>query len=109
MDQQPRSLCPVCGGGLTPGGSCERCAQRSVFRLVRRERRQIAASSLPEVMKHRRVETVSFNDRVRRRAYDIYTQRRVGRRPAGSDLDDWLQAKLDIQSEDSGEHGFPMS
>jgi tetratricopeptide (TPR) repeat protein len=37
MDQQPRSLCPVCGGGLTPGGSCERCAQRSVFRLVRRE------------------------------------------------------------------------
>lgn len=37
MDQQPRSLCPVCGGDLTPGGSCERCAQRSVFRLVRRE------------------------------------------------------------------------
>jgi tetratricopeptide (TPR) repeat protein len=37
MDQQPRSLCPVCGGDLTAGGSCERCAQRSVFRLVRRE------------------------------------------------------------------------
>jgi len=37
MNQQPRSLCPVCGGDLTPGGSCKRCAQRSVFRLVRRE------------------------------------------------------------------------
>jgi tetratricopeptide (TPR) repeat protein len=37
MDQQPRSLCPVCGGDLPHGESCERCAQRSVFRLVRRE------------------------------------------------------------------------
>jgi tetratricopeptide (TPR) repeat protein len=37
MDQQPRSLCPVCGDDLPLGESCERCAQRSVFRLVRRE------------------------------------------------------------------------
>ncbi len=37
MDLQPGSTCPVCGGSLAPGTACERCAQRSVFRLVRRE------------------------------------------------------------------------
>ncbi len=37
MDQPSHSTCPVCGGDLPPGGICERCAQRNVLRLVRRE------------------------------------------------------------------------
>jgi tetratricopeptide (TPR) repeat protein len=39
MDQQSNSpsTCLVCGGNLPAGRACERCAQRSVLRLVRRE------------------------------------------------------------------------
>lgn len=37
MEQLSLSKCPSCGGDLVPGSVCERCAKRSVFRLVRRE------------------------------------------------------------------------
>ena len=37
MEQISTSKCPSCGGDLVPGLVCERCARRSVFRLVRRE------------------------------------------------------------------------
>ena len=37
MDRQPFSICPACGAPLAEGATCERCAQRSVLRLVRRE------------------------------------------------------------------------
>lgn len=34
---QSRSTCAACGSSLAPGATCERCAQRSVLRLIRRE------------------------------------------------------------------------
>lgn len=78
-------------------------------KLTSDERRQIVASSLPGIMRHHRVESTSSEERVRKRAYDIYCQRIAGRWPVGPDLDDWLRAEREIQAEDSGEYGFPMS
>ena len=41
------------------------------------------------------VETLSLEERIRRRAYELYVQRG---NQSGSELDDWLQAEEEIRS-----------
>ena len=40
------------------------------------------------------IETLSLEERIRRRAYELYVQRG---NQSGSDLDDWLQAEEEIR------------
>jgi hypothetical protein len=40
------------------------------------------------------IETLSLNERIRRRAHELYIQRG---RQCGSELDDWLQAEEEIR------------
>ena len=48
------------------------------------------------------IETLSIEERVRRRAYELYVQRG---NEAGSELDDWLQAEEEIlQAQESDRH-----
>jgi hypothetical protein len=57
-------------------------------------------------------ETLPLEERIRRRAYELYVQR--GNQP-GSDLDDWLQAEEEIRSaaeqaiDEASEESFPAS
>jgi hypothetical protein len=44
------------------------------------------------------IETLSLEERVRRRAYELYVQR--GSR-SGSDLDDWLRAEQEILQDEA--------
>ena len=45
--------------------------------------------------KERPIETLSLEERIRRRAYELYVQRG---NQSGSELDDWLQAEEEIRS-----------
>jgi hypothetical protein len=57
-------------------------------------------------------ETLSLEERVRRRAYELYVQR--GNR-SGSELNDWLQAEGEVRRaqeraiDESSEESFPAS
>jgi len=58
-------------------------------------------------------ETPSLEDRIRRRAYELYLQRG---KQSGSELDDWLQAEEEIlqaerdaRVEEASEESFPSS
>jgi hypothetical protein len=68
----------------------------------------LQGTHLPEVMRHRRIDSASFEERVRRRAYDLYAQHGGQRRVTGTALDDWLQAEKETRDDDSGEYGFSM-
>jgi len=58
------------------------------------------------------IETLSLEERIRRRAYERYTAR--GDKP-GSQLDDWLQSEAEIRGaqeraiDEAGEESFPAS
>jgi Protein of unknown function (DUF2934) len=49
----------------------------------------------PAPAKETPTETLSLEERIRRRAYELYLQR--GNQP-GSELDDWFQAEEEIRS-----------
>jgi hypothetical protein len=58
-------------------------------------------------------ETLSLEERIRRRAYELYLQRG---NQSGSELDDWLQAEEEIlqaerdaRVEEASEESFPAS
>jgi len=57
-------------------------------------------------------ETLSLEERVRRRAYELYVQRG---NQSGSALDDWLQAEEEVRRaqeraiDESSEESFPAS
>jgi len=58
-------------------------------------------------------ETLSLEERIRRRAYELYLQRG---NQSGSELDDWLlaeeeivQAERDARVEEASEESFPAS
>ena len=57
-------------------------------------------------------ESLPLEERIRRRAYEIYVQRG---NQAGSDLDDWLQAEKEIRQsveraiDEASEESFPAS
>jgi hypothetical protein len=57
-------------------------------------------------------ETLSLEERVRRRAYELYVQRG---NQSGSELDDWLQAEEEVRRaqeraiDESSEESFPAS
>jgi hypothetical protein len=48
----------------------------------------------PARAKKPQIETLSLEERIRRRAYELYVERR---NESGSELDDWLQAEEEIQ------------
>ena len=48
----------------------------------------------PARAKERRIETLSLEERIRRRAYELYVQQG---NQSGSELDDWLQAEEEIR------------
>ena len=53
--------------------------------------------------------TVSLEERIRRRAYELYVERG---NQSGSELGDWLQAEEEIRSEaidEASEESFPAS
>jgi len=59
------------------------------------------------------IETLPLEDRIRRRAYELYLQR--GSEP-GSELNDWLQAEEDMRRakeeaavDEASEESFPAS
>ena len=62
--------------------------------------------------KERQLDSLSFEERIRRRAYELYLQR--GNEP-GTELDDWLRAEKEIlrTREDAidevSEESFPAS
>ncbi len=57
-------------------------------------------------------ETLSLEERVRRRAYELYVRRG---NQSGSELDDWLQAEEEVRRaqeraiDESSEESFPAS
>jgi hypothetical protein len=58
-------------------------------------------------------ENLPLEERIRRRAYELYVERR---NQPGSDLDDWLQAEQDIlwaegnaRVDEASEESFPAS
>jgi arginine deiminase len=59
------------------------------------------------------VETLPLKERIRRRAYELYTERDS---QSGSELDDWLQAEQEIllaemsaRVDEASEESFPSS
>jgi hypothetical protein len=48
----------------------------------------------PARAKKPQIETLSLEERIRRRAYELYVERG---NESGSELDDWLQAEEEIQ------------
>ena len=58
------------------------------------------------------IQTLSLEERVRRRAYELYIQRG---NESGSELDDWLQAEDEIRRaqeqaiDEASEESFPAS
>ena len=70
----------------------------------------------PAPAKETPTETLSLEERIRRRAYELYLQR-VNQ--AGSELDDWLQAEEEIRGaegeaiddavDEASEESFPAS
>ena len=48
------------------------------------------------------IETFSLEERVRRRAYELYIERG---NESGSELDDWLQAEEEIRAEEESLEG----
>ena len=53
-------------------------------------------------VKERSTETLSLEEQVRRRAYELYVQRG---NESGSELDDWLQAEEEIlQAQETDRH-----
>ena len=48
----------------------------------------------PAPAKKPQIETLALEDRIRRRAYELYIERG---NQSGSELDDWLQAEEEIQ------------
>ena len=48
----------------------------------------------PARAKERPIETLALEERIRRRAYELYVERG---NESGSELDDWLQAEEEIQ------------
>jgi hypothetical protein len=48
----------------------------------------------PAPAKERSKETLSLEERIRQRAYELYVQ---GGNESGSELDDWLQAEEEIR------------
>ena len=63
-------------------------------------------------VKEPQTESLSLEERIRRRAYELYVQRG---NQAGSDLDDWLQAEKEIRRaveraiDEASEESFPAS
>jgi hypothetical protein len=61
----------------------------------------------------RLIETLSLEERIRRRAYERYIAR--GDRPGSLQLDDWLQSEAEIRGaqeraiDEAGEESFPAS
>ena len=49
----------------------------------------------PARAKERRIETLSLEERIRRRAYELYVERG---NESGSELDGWLQAEEEIRN-----------
>ena len=45
------------------------------------------------------IETLSIEEQIRRRAYELYVQRGNG---SGSELDDWLQAEEEVRRATEG-------
>jgi hypothetical protein len=66
----------------------------------------------PAPAKESNVDTLSLEERIRQRAYELYLQR--GSQP-GSDIDDWLQAEEEIRRaaeqaiDEAVEESFPAS
>ena len=66
----------------------------------------------PARAKEAPIETLSLEERIRRRAYELYVQRGS---QFGSELDDWLQAEEEIRRtedeaiEEASEESFPAS
>ena len=70
----------------------------------------------PARAKESPTESLPLEERIRRRAYELYLQR--GNQP-GSELDDWLQAEEDVRSaedeaiddaiDEASEESFPAS
>ncbi len=58
----------------------------------------------PGRAKERPTETLSLEERIRRRAYELYVQRG---NQSGSELDDWLQAEEEIRQ--AQEHALDES
>ena len=62
--------------------------------------------------KERPLDSLSFEERIRRRAYELYLQR--GNEP-GTELDDWLRAEKEILRtredaiDEASEESFPAS
>jgi len=52
--------------------------------------------------KERPIEKLSIEERIRRRAYDLYVQRG---NESGSELDDWLQAEEEILQAQKADRG----
>jgi hypothetical protein len=68
---------------------------------------------MPAPAKESKVATLSLEERIQRRAYELYVQRG---NESGSDLDDWLQAKeeilwaeADARVDEASEESFPAS
>jgi len=63
-------------------------------------------------VKEPQTESLSLEERIRHRAYEIYVKRG---NQSGSDLDDWLQAEQEIRSateraiDEASEESFPAS
>jgi hypothetical protein len=66
----------------------------------------------PARAKESPTETLPLEERIRRRAYELYLQR--GNQP-GSELDDWLQAEEELRKpeeeaiDEASEESFPAS
>ncbi len=63
-------------------------------------------------VKEPRIETLSLEERIRRRAYELYVQRG---NQSGNELDDWLQAEEEVLRaqeqavDEASEESFPAS
>ena len=53
----------------------------------------------PAPAKERLKERLSLEERIQRRAYELYVQRG---NESGSELDDWLQAEAETRAEEEG-------
>lgn len=75
--------------------------------LTSDERREIAEASRTQLLMEWARTDPPFEERVEKKAYDLYLERRRSRRP-GLPLDDWLRDDYFIRREDAGEFGIPM-
>jgi DUF2934 family protein len=58
--------------------------------------------AVPARAKERPKESLSLEERIRRRAYELYVQRG---NQSGSELDDWLQAEEEIRQAEEQREG----